>query len=93
MTVTRTPGAHETRADDLTGGKFMDSDLSLDFLRVVEQAAIACAHTMGQGDAHKSDAARSEATVANHFARPVSRVFRAPPFFSHPARSHSSRAA
>ena len=28
----------------------MDSDLSLDFLRVVEQAAIACAHTMGQGD-------------------------------------------
>ena len=31
------------------------SDLSLDFLRVVEQAAIACAHTMGQGDRHKSD--------------------------------------
>jgi fructose-1,6-bisphosphatase class II len=35
----------------------VNSDLSLDFLRVVEQAAIACAHTMGQGDAHKSDAA------------------------------------
>src|SRR2546425_7560676 len=33
----------------------MDSDLSLDFLRVVEQAAIACAHTVGQGDRHKSD--------------------------------------
>jgi len=33
----------------------IDSDLSLDFLRVVEQAAIACAHTMGQGDRHKSD--------------------------------------
>jgi fructose-1,6-bisphosphatase II len=33
----------------------MDGDLSLDFLRVVEQAAIACAHTMGQGDRHKSD--------------------------------------
>jgi fructose-1,6-bisphosphatase II len=33
----------------------MDSDLSLEFLRVVEQAAIACAHTMGQGDGHKSD--------------------------------------
>ncbi len=33
----------------------MNSDLSLDFLRVVEQAAIACAHTMGQGDRHKSD--------------------------------------
>ena len=33
----------------------MDSDLSLDFLSVVEQAAISCAHTMGQGDRHKSD--------------------------------------
>jgi fructose-1,6-bisphosphatase II / sedoheptulose-1,7-bisphosphatase len=33
----------------------VNSDLSLDFLRVVEQAAIACAHTMGQGDRHKSD--------------------------------------
>src|SRR5881394_1773856 len=39
----------------------MDSDLSLDFLRVVEQAAIACAHTMGQGDRHKSDQAAVEA--------------------------------
>src|SRR3954454_6588869 len=39
----------------------MNSDLSLDFLRVVEQAAIACAHTMGQGDAHKSDNAAVEA--------------------------------
>src|SRR5262245_12115130 len=35
----------------------MESDLSLDFLRVVEQAAIACAHTMGQGDGHKADEA------------------------------------
>src|SRR5262245_58958246 len=33
----------------------MDSDLSLEFLRVVEQAAISCAHTMGQGDRHRSD--------------------------------------
>jgi fructose-1,6-bisphosphatase class II len=39
----------------------MNSDLSLDFLRVVEQAAIACAHTMGQGDGHKSDQAAVEA--------------------------------
>jgi fructose-1,6-bisphosphatase II len=38
----------------------VDSDLSLDFLRVVEQAAIACAHTMGQGDRHKSDAVAVE---------------------------------
>jgi len=39
----------------------MDSDLSLDFLRVVEQAAIACAHTMGQGDRHNSDRVAVEA--------------------------------
>src|SRR6516164_7430432 len=39
----------------------MDSDLSLEFLRVVEQAAIACAHTMGQGDRHNSDQAAVEA--------------------------------
>ena len=37
------------------------SDLSLEFLRVVEQAAIACAQTMGQGDGHKSDKAAVEA--------------------------------
>jgi fructose-1,6-bisphosphatase II len=41
--------------------RFVDSDLSLDFLRVVEQAAIACAHTMGQGDRHKSDQVAVEA--------------------------------
>ena len=39
----------------------MDSDLSLEFLRVVEQAAIACAHTMGQGDRHGSDHVAVEA--------------------------------
>src|SRR6185369_8493099 len=39
----------------------MDSDLSLEFLRVVEHAAIACAHTMGQGDRHNSDQAAVEA--------------------------------
>ena len=39
----------------------MDSYLSLEFLRVVEQAAIACAHTMGQGDRHKSDQVAVEA--------------------------------
>lgn len=38
-----------------------DSDLSLEFLRVVEQAAIACAHTMGQGDGMKSDRVAVEA--------------------------------
>jgi fructose-1,6-bisphosphatase class II len=39
----------------------MDADLSLEFLRVVEQAAIACSHTMGQGDRHGSDRAAVEA--------------------------------
>jgi fructose-1,6-bisphosphatase class II len=39
----------------------MDADLSLEFLRVVEQAAIACAHTMGQGDRHHSDHVAVEA--------------------------------
>ena len=39
----------------------MNSDLSLEFLRVVEQAAIACAHTMGQGDRYKSDQVAVEA--------------------------------
>src|SRR5499426_900104 len=38
-----------------------DSDLSLDFLRVTERAAIACALTMGQGDRHKSDQVAVEA--------------------------------
>jgi fructose-1,6-bisphosphatase class II len=41
--------------------KAMESDLSLEFLRVVEQAAIASAHTMGQGDRHLSDQAAVEA--------------------------------
>src|SRR5205809_2580492 len=39
----------------------LEPDLSLEFLRVVEEAAVACAHTMGQGDRHKSDQAAVEA--------------------------------
>src|SRR5262249_21301613 len=39
----------------------MEFDLSLELMRVVEQAAIACAHTMGQGDRHGSDQAAVEA--------------------------------
>ena len=42
----------------------MDDNLSLHFLRVVEQAAIACAHTIGHGDRHKSDKAAVEAMRA-----------------------------
>jgi fructose-1,6-bisphosphatase class II len=47
------------------------SDLSLEFLRVVEQAAIACAHTMGQGDGHKSDRAAVEAMRATLDTVPI----------------------
>jgi fructose-1,6-bisphosphatase class II len=39
----------------------MPTDLSLELLRVAEQAAIACGHTMGQGDRHGSDKAAVEA--------------------------------
>ncbi|MGA3294068.1 MAG: class II fructose-bisphosphatase [Candidatus Acidiferrales bacterium] len=39
----------------------MEQELSLEFLRVVEQAAIASARTMGLGDGHKSDRAAVEA--------------------------------
>jgi fructose-1,6-bisphosphatase II len=49
----------------------MDSDLSLEFLGVVEQAAIACAHTMGQGDGHRSDQAAVEAMRANLDGVPI----------------------
>jgi fructose-1,6-bisphosphatase class II len=59
MTMTSSPKAHVGR--DATGAPTIDSALSLDFLRVVEQAAIACAHTMGQGDRHKSDQVAVEA--------------------------------
>jgi fructose-1,6-bisphosphatase class II len=39
----------------------MERDLSLEFLHVVEQAAIASAHTMGLGDRHGADDAATEA--------------------------------
>jgi fructose-1,6-bisphosphatase class II len=57
MTITKAADAQI----DQPGRKFMDRDLSLDFLRVVEQAAIACAQTMGQGDRHQSDQVAVEA--------------------------------
>jgi fructose-1,6-bisphosphatase class II len=58
--VTTTSKAEQT-VNEEHGNPFVDSDLSLDFIRVVEQAAIACAHTMGQGDRHKSDQVAVEA--------------------------------
>ena len=49
---------------DAEAAPLADSDLSLDFLRVTERAAIACAMTMGQGDRHKSDQVAVEAMRA-----------------------------
>jgi fructose-1,6-bisphosphatase II len=49
----------------------VNADLSLDFLRVVEHAAIACAHTMGQGDPHKSDHVAVEAMRASLDTVPI----------------------
>ena len=57
----------------------MDSDLSLDFLSVVEQAAIACAHTMGQGDGHAADQAAVETSALMKGVR----------FFGDGVRTHS----
>jgi len=59
--VTTSTKTDKTTTTTATPTLSLDSDLSLDFLRVVEQAAIACAHTMGQGDRHKSDQAAVEA--------------------------------
>jgi fructose-1,6-bisphosphatase class II len=42
-------------------GATMETRLSLEFLRVVEQAAVAAARTMGQGDRHKADDVAVEA--------------------------------
>lgn len=39
----------------------MEAQLSLEFLRVVEEAAVAAARTMGQGDRHKADEVAVEA--------------------------------
>ena len=49
----------------------MDAELSQAFLDVVEQAAIACAHTMGQGDRHRSDQVAVEAMRARLDSVPI----------------------
>ena len=61
MSTSRPTSTFSTAAADQANNAYIDSDLSLDFLRVVEQAAIACAHTMGQGDRHRSDQVAVEA--------------------------------
>jgi fructose-1,6-bisphosphatase class II len=62
MTMTRPPKSPGAPERDQSSHELpIDADLSLDFLRVVEQAAVACAHTMGQGDRHNSDQVAVEA--------------------------------
>jgi fructose-1,6-bisphosphatase II / sedoheptulose-1,7-bisphosphatase len=56
---------------ETTEAPVLDSDLSLDFLRVTERAAIACALTMGQGDRHKSDQAAVEAMRSEMDSVPI----------------------
>src|SRR6185437_3753359 len=42
----------------------LEFELALEFVRVVEEAAIASAHTMGQGDRHRADQVATEAMRA-----------------------------
>jgi fructose-1,6-bisphosphatase class II len=53
-------------------GVNLESDLALEFLRVVENAAIASAKTMGQGDRRYSDQAATEAMRRTMDAVPMS---------------------
>jgi len=61
VSSSRSTTSSSSAATDIATNAYLDSDLSLDFIRVVEQAAIACAHTMGQGDRHLSDQVAVEA--------------------------------
>jgi len=58
---TRPGSAASARESVATSGAGMEKALSLEFLRVVERAAIASARTMGLGDRHKSDQMAVEA--------------------------------
>jgi len=51
----------QTRPAAKSFGVNIESDLALEFLRVVENAAIASARTMGQGDRPLSDQVATEA--------------------------------
>ena len=55
--------ATDTRAEAKikSFGVNIESDLALEFLRVVEKAAIASARTMGQGDRPQADQVATEA--------------------------------
>jgi fructose-1,6-bisphosphatase II / sedoheptulose-1,7-bisphosphatase len=49
----------------------MEFELALEFVRVVEEAAIASAHTMGQGERHKADKVATEAMRDTMYKLPM----------------------
>ena len=61
MATQTTSDARPAKAVAKTFGQNIETDLALEFLRVVEKAAIAAAHTMGYGDRHKADDVATEA--------------------------------
>src|SRR5712672_1165542 len=52
---------NHTQSADEQFAQHLEFELALEFVRVVEEAAIASAHTMGTGDGHKADQAATEA--------------------------------
>ena len=55
------PASNKHHAKARSFGENLESDLAAKFLRVVEAAAIASAHTMGQGERELSDKVAVEA--------------------------------
>src|ERR1700758_448296 len=60
-TETHSAEPHRPEPHTKSFGQNIESDLALEFLRVVENAAIESARTMGQGDRHLSDQVATEA--------------------------------
>jgi len=55
------PSSAETKSKAKSFGVNLETDLAVEFIRVVENAAIASAHTMGQGERKLSDHVATEA--------------------------------
>jgi fructose-1,6-bisphosphatase class II len=63
--------AAEKQAGPKNMANLMEFELALEFARVVEEAAIASAHTMGTGDRHKADQVATEAMRATMDSVPM----------------------
>ena len=59
------------KTEPKTIANLMEFELALEFARVVEEAAIASAHTMGTGDRHKADQVATEAMRATMDSVPM----------------------